>query len=104
MSTQSPLQSTFIYMLRHVPGLPDASQFQVADKNYYVMWTNQSLKLIIIALNSDITSRTFSLAKFLSDHNNHLTPAGLCFFQATWDESVTQTFMEMLGTVFKYLL
>jgi len=45
----------------------------------------------------DITSRTFSLAKFLSDHDNHLTPAGLCFFQATWDESVTQTFMEMLG-------
>ncbi|KAL9975622.1 hypothetical protein ACROYT_G012805 [Oculina patagonica] len=45
----------------------------------------------------DITSRTFSLAKFISDHKDRLTPAGLCFFQATWDESVTQTFMEMLG-------
>ena len=62
------------------------------------MWTNQCLKLIT-ALNRDITSRTFSLAKFLSDHNHHLAPAGLCFFQATWDDSVTQTFMEMLGTV-----
>ncbi|KAJ7337307.1 39S ribosomal protein L38, mitochondrial [Desmophyllum pertusum] len=45
----------------------------------------------------DITSRTFSLSQFLSDHKEDLTPAGLCFFQATWDENVTQTFMEMLG-------
>ena len=69
------------------------------------MWTNQEFAFIsIVSLNRDITSRAFSLAKFLSDHNNHLTPAGLCFFQATWDESVTQTFMETLGTVFKNLL
>ena len=49
--------------------------------------------------NRDISSRTFSTAKFISDHNNNLTPAGLCFFQATWDESVTQTYMENLGMV-----
>lgn len=45
----------------------------------------------------DITSRTFSLPKFLAKHRKDLTPAGLCFFQATWDNSVTQTFMETLG-------
>ncbi|XP_027035548.1 39S ribosomal protein L38, mitochondrial-like [Pocillopora damicornis] len=45
----------------------------------------------------DISCRTFSTAKFISDHKNNLTPAGLCFFQATWDESVTQTYMEKLG-------
>lgn len=45
----------------------------------------------------DITCRTFSTAKFISDHKKFLTPAGLRFFQATWDESVTETYTEILG-------
>ena len=54
------------------------------------------------SLDRDITSRTFSLAEFLSKHREDLTPAGLCFFQATWDNSVTQSFMEILGKTVKY--
>lgn len=55
------------------------------------------------SLNRDITSRTFSLPEFLAKHRKDLTPAGLCFFQATWDNSVTQTFMETLGKTVKYM-
>jgi len=44
----------------------------------------------------EIASRTFSLAEFLSKHGKDFTPAGLCFFQAVWDKSVTQTFTEIL--------
>ncbi|XP_068696683.1 large ribosomal subunit protein mL38-like [Montipora foliosa] len=51
----------------------------------------------VIANRRDITSRTFSLAEFLSKHCDDLTPAGLCFFQASWDKSVTQTYLETLG-------
>lgn len=45
----------------------------------------------------DIFNRNFSLAEFLSKYRQDLTPAGLCFFQAAWDKSVTQTFIEILG-------
>ncbi|XP_029204256.2 39S ribosomal protein L38, mitochondrial-like [Acropora millepora] len=52
---------------------------------------------LVIRKPSDITSRSFSLAELLSKHSADLTPAGLCFFQASWDKSVTQTFLETLG-------
>lgn len=45
----------------------------------------------------DIFNRTFSLSEFLSNHRHELIPAGLCFFQAAWDETVTRTFRETLG-------
>ena len=62
-------------------------------------WVLYILKVWFSIFNRDISCRTFSTAKFISDHKNNLTPAGLCFFQATWDESVTQTYMEKLGMV-----
>ena len=62
-------------------------------------WVLYILKVWFSIFNRDISCRTFSTAKFISDHKNNLTPAGLCFFQATWDESVTQTYMENLGMV-----
>ena len=61
-------------------------------------------QLMFTSLNRDITSRTFSLDEFLSKHQEHLIPAGLCFFQASWDNSVTQSFEEVLGKTVKYKL
>ena len=54
-------------------------------------------KLMPTLFNRDIFNRNFSLAEFLSEYRQDLTPAGLCFFQAAWDKSVTQTFIEILG-------
>lgn len=55
---------------------------------------------MLALLDRDIFNRTFSLSEFLSNHRHELIPAGLCFFQAAWDETVTQTFRETLGTKF----
>jgi len=35
---------------------------------------------------------------FYRKHQDHLTPAGLAFFQSQWDESVTDTFHNTLNT------
>jgi hypothetical protein len=43
------------------------------------------------------SQRTFKMADILSDHKDELTPTGLSFFQAAWDETVTNTYTEMLG-------
>ena len=55
---------------------------------------------MLALLDRDIFNRTFSLSEFLSNHRHELIPAGLCFFQAAWDETVTRTFRETLGTKF----
>ena len=55
---------------------------------------------MLALLDRDIFNRTFSLSEFLSNHRHELIPAGLCLFQAAWDEMVTRTFRETLGTKF----
>ena len=60
-------------------------------------WEAIDLMPLLHLFNRDITSRSFSMAELLSKHSADLTPAGLCFFQASWDNSVTQTFLETLG-------
>eukprot|EP00118_Oscarella_pearsei_P001733 m.8300 g.8300 ORF g.8300 m.8300 type:complete len:289 (+) comp20480_c0_seq2:19-885(+) len=45
----------------------------------------------------DLPDRTFMTERFLYEHRALLEPAGLQFFQAQWDESVSQTFDLKLG-------
>ncbi|XP_031556350.1 39S ribosomal protein L38, mitochondrial-like isoform X2 [Actinia tenebrosa] len=40
---------------------------------------------------------TFKLAELLHDNKDDVTPAGLGFFQAAWDETVSNTYLETLG-------
>ncbi|KAL7062272.1 hypothetical protein AAHC03_01859 [Spirometra sp. Aus1] len=40
--------------------------------------------------------RSFSTAEFYRSHQDNLTPAGLAFFQSTWDPSVREYFREQL--------
>lgn len=59
---------------------------------------------MLALLDRDIFNRTFSLSEFLSNHRHELIPAGLCFFQAAWDETVTQTCRETLGTKLIFMI
>ncbi|XP_060583632.1 large ribosomal subunit protein mL38-like [Ruditapes philippinarum] len=48
---------------------------------------------------SDSTSleeRTFKTLKFYRNNQEHITPVGICFFQAEWDESVRNVFHNVL--------
>ncbi|MBN3306343.1 RM38 protein, partial [Amia calva] len=44
-----------------------------------------------------LTMRTFRTVDFYRTHQDAITPAGLAFFQAQWDMSVTHTFHELLN-------
>ncbi|XP_062976390.1 large ribosomal subunit protein mL38 [Elgaria multicarinata webbii] len=41
--------------------------------------------------------RTFKTFDFYKKHQNHMTPAGLAFFQCQWDDSVTRVFHQLLN-------
>lgn len=56
----------------------DLQQFQVKDTD-------------------SLEKRTFSTVDFYRQHQDHLTPAGLAFFQADYDTSVQKVFHETLG-------
>ncbi|KAK7122270.1 hypothetical protein R3I94_019406 [Phoxinus phoxinus] len=52
-----------------------------------------------------LKQRTFRTLDFYRKHQDIITPAGLAFFQCQWDQSVTQTFHELLNMrepVFEY--
>ncbi|XP_041078240.1 39S ribosomal protein L38, mitochondrial-like isoform X1 [Polyodon spathula] len=52
-----------------------------------------------------LESRTFQTFDFYRKHQDHMTPAGLAFFQSQWDNSVTHTFHQLLNMkepVFEY--
>lgn len=40
----------------------------------------------------DLEKRTFSTFDFYKQHEDSITPSGLSFFQAKWDESVRDVF------------
>lgn len=40
----------------------------------------------------DLEKRTFHTFDFYGKHQDNITPAGLAFFQAKWDESVRDIF------------
>ncbi|KPP63245.1 39S ribosomal protein L38, mitochondrial-like [Scleropages formosus] len=44
-----------------------------------------------------LKERTFKTLEFYKMHQDHMTPAGLAFFQCQWDESVTNTFHRLLN-------
>ncbi|XP_023129175.2 39S ribosomal protein L38, mitochondrial [Amphiprion ocellaris] len=44
-----------------------------------------------------LVDRTFKTVDFYRKHQDSMTPAGLAFFQSQWDESVTNTFHNMLN-------
>ncbi|XP_053702900.1 39S ribosomal protein L38, mitochondrial [Synchiropus splendidus] len=53
-----------------------------------------------------LMDRTFKTAEFYRKHQDHMTPAGLAFFQSQWDESVTKTFhdtLDMREPVFEFI-
>ncbi|XP_056153150.1 39S ribosomal protein L38, mitochondrial [Lampris incognitus] len=53
-----------------------------------------------------LADRTFKTVEFYRKHQNNITPAGLAFFQCQWDESVTNTFhniLKMKEPVFEFI-
>ncbi|XP_047464589.1 39S ribosomal protein L38, mitochondrial [Mugil cephalus] len=53
-----------------------------------------------------LVDRTFKTVDFYRKHQDHLTPAGLAFFQSQWDESVSNTFhhtFNMREPVFEFI-
>ncbi|XP_055031582.1 large ribosomal subunit protein mL38 isoform X3 [Misgurnus anguillicaudatus] len=44
-----------------------------------------------------LKQRTFRTLDFYREYQDKITPAGLAFFQSQWDESVTNTFHELLN-------
>jgi large subunit ribosomal protein L38 len=45
--------------------------------------------------------RNFKVSEFFANHQKELTPIGLSFFQAEWDESVRNVFHNKLSKKFK---
>lgn len=56
------------------------------------------LKEFKINENDWLERRSFSTIDFYRQFQDDLTPAGLCFFQADYDQSVQKVFHETLGT------
>ena len=53
----------------------------------------------------DLTKRTFNTYDFYRPRQDVLTPAGLCFYQSVWDQSVQRFFhlvLEMEAPRFTY--
>lgn len=53
----------------------------------------------------DLSGRGFNTEEFYRQHEDQLTPAGLCFFQSDWDSSVTEFYHQTLQRaepVFEY--
>lgn len=53
-----------------------------------------------------LEDRTFKTVDFYRKHQDHMTPAGLAFFQSQWDESVTSIFhntFNMKEPVFEFI-
>ncbi|XP_015918538.1 large ribosomal subunit protein mL38 [Parasteatoda tepidariorum] len=54
----------------------------------------------------NLEERTFKTFDFYKEHQDFLTPAGLAFYQCTWDESLTDFFHNVLNMqepVFEYI-
>uniref|UniRef100_A0AAV2LL30 Mitochondrial ribosomal protein L38 n=1 Tax=Knipowitschia caucasica TaxID=637954 RepID=A0AAV2LL30_KNICA len=53
-----------------------------------------------------LEQRTFKTVEWYRKHQDHMTPAGLAFFQSQWDPSVTQTFhhtLDMKEPVYEFI-
>ncbi|XP_059145544.1 large ribosomal subunit protein mL38-like [Physella acuta] len=53
-----------------------------------------------------LRERSFNTLEFYRNHENHLTPAGLSFFQSEWDKSVKSVFhnvLDMKEPVFEFI-
>ncbi|CAD7080015.1 unnamed protein product [Hermetia illucens] len=46
---------------------------------------------------NDLTKRTFSTHDFYKKYEADITPAGLAFFQSTWDKNITEFYHKVLG-------
>lgn len=46
-----------------------------------------------------LADRTFKTLDFYREFQDNLTPAGLAFFQADWDDSVQKFYHKTLGTL-----
>lgn len=54
---------------------------------------------------TDLNARTFETYNFYAKHQENLTPAGLSFFQSTWETSLTEFYhkvLEIKEPVFEY--
>jgi hypothetical protein len=54
-------------------------------------------KFINIIFSLNLEERTFKTYDFYRERQEFITPAGLAFFQADWDESVKEFFHKTLG-------
>ncbi|EDO33819.1 predicted protein, partial [Nematostella vectensis] len=57
----------------------------------------QQLKPYTLPTFRSLTDRSISTSALISKVQDRLTPVGLGFFQASWDDSVTQTFRDIIG-------
>jgi large subunit ribosomal protein L38 len=54
----------------------------------------------------NLEERTFKMANFYKEHESHLVPKGLAFFQSQWDDSVRNAYhniLDMAEPVYEYL-
>lgn len=51
-----------------------------------------------------LADRTFKTLDFYKEFQDYLTPAGLAFFQADWDDSVTQFYHKTLGIFYSTIV
>lgn len=61
-----------------------------------VAYTNSSMIFTFISRN-DLDGRTFRTFDFYKTYQDVITPAGLSFFQSSWDTSLTDFYHNVLG-------
>ena len=67
----------------------------VSTVNEYLKMT--TFMFILNILSRILAERTFRTREFYRELQDTITPAGLAFFQADWDSSVTDFFHKELG-------
>lgn len=58
-----------------------------------------------IKLSIDLDGRTFNTLTFYRQHQDHITPAGLAFFQSDWERSLTDFYhhtLDLKEPVYEY--
>lgn len=69
-------------------------------RHVFVLY-KQDKKLDFISMKvteaADLSKRTFNTFEFYRKHQDDITPAGLSFFQANWDNSLTSFYHNTLS-------
>lgn len=49
------------------------------------------------SFSTDLTKRSFKTLDFYRENQDFITPAGLCFFQSDWDQTLTDFYHKVLS-------